>query len=55
MSSEQALAPGFYYIRTTESTPRDIINPGTDNQQLYVANSSTDLSHQVSWLYCTVI
>ena len=53
MSNKLALAPGFYYIRSRESTPRDLVNPGTDNQQLYVATSTTDLSHQVIWLFCT--
>ena len=54
MSSLLALAPGFYYIRTTQTTPQDLVNPGTDGQQIYVATSSTDLSHQVSWLFCVV-
>ena len=54
MSSKQALAPSFYYIRTTESTPCDLVNPGTDNQQLYVTDQSTDVSHQVIWLSNTV-
>ena len=47
MTSLLALAPSFYYIRTTETTPQDLVNPGADGQQLYVATSSTDISHQV--------
>ena len=46
--SKIALPPGFYYIKTTESTPRDVVNPNADNQQLFVAAASSDLSHQVS-------
>ncbi|CAA7268946.1 unnamed protein product [Cyclocybe aegerita] len=43
-----ALPPGVYYVKTTENTPRNVVNPGTDGQQLFVSTPSTSSDQQ--WL-----
>ncbi|THU84759.1 hypothetical protein K435DRAFT_970102 [Dendrothele bispora CBS 962.96] len=36
-----ALPPGIYSVRTSESTPRGLVNPSSDGAQFYVANVNT--------------
>ncbi|CAA7265656.1 unnamed protein product [Cyclocybe aegerita] len=41
MSAQRfALPPGVYHVQTTESPARNVVNPGTDGQQLFVASPS---------------
>lgn len=48
-TSRVALPPGIYSIQTTESTPRAVINPSGQGQQLRVDRVNlTDAAQQVS-------
>ncbi|KAJ3508974.1 hypothetical protein NLJ89_g5462 [Agrocybe chaxingu] len=49
MSTQRfALPPGVYYIQTTEDTARNVANPSSDGQQLFVATPSGGAEQQ--WL-----